>query len=177
MKKWQLTVTEIALFALLGGLMFASKLAMSSLPNIHLIALFIMAVTTVYRVKAIASISVYILLEGIFFGFTAWWVPYLYIWFILWGAVMLIPKKVGWKPRMFIYPVLGLLHGLLFGTLFSPMQALFFHLNFKQTLAWIAAGFPYDLVHGISNFVIGFLTVPLAKLMMTLDLKLRSSRE
>ena len=166
-----LTVSEISLFAMFGGVIFASKLLMASIPNVHLVGLFILVLTAVYRVKALVPIYVYILLEGVVYGFSAWWVPYLYVWLPLWGAGMALNKIRNEKLLVFLYPVAGLLHGLTFGTMFAPSQALFFHLDFKGMIGWIAVGFPYDLVHGASNLAFCFLAVPLIRLVRRLNVK------
>ena len=161
-----LSVREIAVFGMLGGLMYALKWVMSGLPNIHLTGVFIVAITVVYRVKALFPIYIYVALEGLFGGFTLWWVPYLYIWAILFGAVMLLPKNLPKKAAPFIYGGVCSLHGFLFGTLFAPAQALLFGLDFRSMIAWIAAGFPYDCIHGVSNFILGtLLIVPLIRVL------------
>ncbi len=150
---------------MLGTVMFASKEAMELLPNIHLLGTFIIATTVMYRAKALYPIYTYVLLDGLIHGFNLWWVPYLYIWTLLWGAAMLLPKKLPDKARPIIYMSLCALHGFLFGTLYAPAQALLFGLDFKGMLAWIVAGLPYDLIHGVSNFFCGMLICPLIKLL------------
>lgn len=157
----KLTTREIAVFAMLGSLMYASKMLMEVAPNIHLLGTFTIAFTVVYRKKALYPIYVYVLLNGIFCGFAAWWVPYLYIWTVLWGAVMLLPKNMPKKVQPFVYMAVCALHGFLFGTLYAPAQALLFGLSFQGTLAWIAAGLPWDVLHGISNFFCGILVMPI----------------
>ncbi len=62
------------------------------------------------------------------------------------------------------------LHGLLFGVMYAPVQALFFGLDFNQTLAWIAAGLPFDIMHAIGNFAAGFLIIPLVKLIKKVNI-------
>jgi energy-coupling factor transport system substrate-specific component len=47
-----------------------------------------------------------------------------------------------------------------------------FGLNFEQTVAWIIAGLPFDLIHGFSNLGLGFLVVPLAQLLTRLSRKI-----
>lgn len=159
------TVKEIAVFGMLAAVMFASKKAMESLPNIHLVGVFITAVTVVYRRKALYPLYTYILLEGLFGGFGVWWIPYLYVWTVLWGAVMLLPKEMPEKVRPFVYGGVCGLHGILFGILYAPSQALIFHFSFKTTVAWVAAGFPFDCIHGLSNLVLGtLLIVPLIRI-------------
>ena len=159
------TVKEIAMFGLLGALMYAAKALMQVLPNIHLLGVFIIAITVVFRKKALYPLYTYVLLDGLFAGFATWWVPYLYIWTVLWGAAMLLPKKMPPALAVPVYAVVNMLHGLLFGVLYAPAQALFFGLGFRATLAWIAAGLPFDLIHGISNLIGGVLILPLIALL------------
>ena len=40
-----------------------------------------------------------------------------------------------------------------------------FGLNFKQMIAWIVAGIPFDIIHGISNICLGLLIVPLSEIL------------
>ncbi len=157
----KLTVKEIAVFGMLGGVMYASKMVMELLPNVHLLGVFIVAFTVVYRQKALYIIYTYVFLNGIFSGFAAWWVPYLYVWAILWGAVMLLPKDMPRKARPVVYMAVCAAHGFLFGTLYAPAQAILFGLSFQGMVAWIIAGLPWDCMHGISNFFCGILIMPL----------------
>lgn len=157
----KLNIKEIAVFGMLGAMMFASKMLMEFLPNIHLLGVFTIATTVVYRQKALYPIYIYVLLNGLFSGFNVWWVPYLYIWTLLWGAVMLLPQNLPKKAKPFVYMGLCALHGFLFGTLYAPAQAMFFGLSFEATVAWIVAGLPFDAIHGVSNFVCGILICPI----------------
>lgn len=165
-KKQFLSVAEMALFAIFGTLMFATKIVMAALPNIHLIGMFVMVFTIVFRFKALIPLYIYVVLEGLFFGFTMWWIPYLYIWTVLWGVTMLLPRKMPKKVGVLVYPIICALHGLAFGILFAPCQALFFGLDFSATIAWIVAGLPFDITHGIGNFAAGFLILPLSTLLL-----------
>lgn len=157
----KLNIKEIAVFGMLGAMMFASKMLMEFLPNIHLLGVFTIATTVVYRQKALYPIYIYVLLNGLIAGFNVWWVPYLYIWTILWGATMLLPKSLPQKAKPFIYMGLCGLHGFLYGILYAPAQALFFGLSFDAAIAWIVAGFPFDAIHGISNIICGVLICPI----------------
>lgn len=161
----KLKLREIIIFAFLGVIMFISKLVMDVLPNVHLIGAFTIAFTVIYRRKALYPIYVFVLLTGIYGGFNLWWLPYLYIWTILWGVVMLLPKKMPDAVSAVVYVVVCGLHGLLFGILYAPAQALMFGLNFEQTAAWIAAGLPYDLIHCVSNLLAGVLILPIVKIL------------
>ncbi|MCR4926006.1 MAG: hypothetical protein K5917_06935 [Clostridiales bacterium] len=156
----KITLKELVVFALFGGLMYASKILLEFLPNVHLLAMFIVTLTVIYRKKALYPIYTFIFITGILNGFSLWWIPYLYIWAVLWGVTMLLPKNMPSKVQIFVYPIVASLHGFLYGTLYAPAQAIMFGLDFKGMIAWIVAGLPWDCVHGISNFFSGFLIVP-----------------
>lgn len=164
-KKVILTARETVLFAMLGALMFTSKILLEILPNIHLLAMFTTVYTVVFRKKALIPIYVYVLLNGLWAGFSLWWLPYMYIWTILWAVVMLLPQNMSPIVATVVYCAVCGLHGILFGTLYSPAQALMFGLNFKQTLLWIAAGLPWDMVQAVGNVVAGLLVCPLVKVL------------
>ena len=142
-------------------MMGGSKMIMELLPNIHLLGVFIVAFTVVYRQKALYIIYTYVFLNGIFSGFAAWWIPYLYVWTVLWAAVMLLPKNMPKKAQPIVYMAVCAAHGFLFGTLYAPAQAILFGLSFQGMVAWIIAGLPWDFMHGISNFFCGILIMPL----------------
>jgi energy-coupling factor transport system substrate-specific component len=159
---------EIVLFPMLGALMFCSKIIMEALPNIHLLGMLTMVFTIVFRAKALIPIYIYVMTNGLYAGFSVWWFPYLYIWTILWGITMLLPRKMPRKWATVIYPLLCALHGFAFGILYSPAQAIMFGMNFRQTLLWVASGIPFDILHGIGNLAAGLLILPLSELLTKL---------
>ena len=53
----KLTTKETAIFAMLGAVMYASKIIMEFAPNIHLLGTFTIAYTIVYRKKALYQIG------------------------------------------------------------------------------------------------------------------------
>ena len=150
----KLKTKDIAIFAVMAALMFATKKVMEIFPNVHLLGMFIVALTAIYRSRALIPIYVYVLLDGVFGGFSTWWFPYLYIWTILWGMTMLIPKNLPTRLKSVLYVIVCGLHGFLFGLFYAPAQAFMFGLDLNGTLAWWAAGLPFDIIHGIANFII-----------------------
>ena len=165
----KLTVRETVIFGMLGSMMYASKIIMEALPNIHLLGVFTIAFTIVYRKKALYPIYTYVLINGMLCGFSTWWIPHLYLWTILWGVTMLIPKKMPKIIKPAVYMIVNALHGFLYGTLYAPAQAVLFGLSFDGMVAWIIAGFPFDFIHGVSNFFCGMLIVPIAALLLKLE--------
>ena len=68
-------IREMVIFAMLGTLMFCSKILLEVLPNIHLLGMLTIVYTVVYRRKALIPIYIYVFLNGLFAGFNMWWVP------------------------------------------------------------------------------------------------------
>ena len=165
----KLTVREIAVFGMLGGVMYASKMLMEVFPNIHLLAVFTIAFTIQYGKKALYPIYLYVLILGLFSGFSAWWIPHLYLWTVLWGVTMLIPRGLPPKVRPAVYMGVCAAHGFLYGVLYAPAQALLFGLDLHGMLAWIGAGLPFDLIHGVSNFFAGTLILPIVSALRTAE--------
>ena len=179
--KVRLDLRHVILFAMLGTIMLAGKLAFEGIRNVHLVGMLIVTYTLVYRRYALFPIYVFVLLAGLYYGFAQWWLSYLYIWAVLWGMTMLLPQHTPRPLRGRLSPgtvrtlqtgmycaVCGL-HGLLYGTLYAPLWAWIGHLSFKGTLAWIAAGIPSDLIHCVSNLIVGTLIYPLARLLGKLE--------
>lgn len=165
----KLSVKEMVVFSLLGAIMFISKQLLEFLPNIHMLGMLTMVYTIVYRKKALVPIYVFVLLEGVIAGFAMWWIPYLYIWTVLWGVTMLLPKSMPLKIATPVYMTVCALHGLCYGTLYAPFQALYFGLSLKAAIAWIVAGLPWDAVHALGNLALGTLIVPFSRLISKLD--------
>lgn len=165
----KLTTRELAVFGMLGALMYISKIIMEFAPNVHLLGVFTIAYTLVYRKKALYPIYTYVFLNGALSGFHTWWIPYLYLWTILWAVTMLLPKHMPKKIAPFVYMTVCALHGFGFGILYAPAQAVMYGLSFEAMVAWIITGLPYDFLHGVSNFFCGMLILPIASLLRYLE--------
>ena len=157
---------------MLAALMFASKVIMEVLPNLHLLGMLTMTYTLAFRAKALIPIYLYVFINGIYAGFAPWWVAYLYIWAVLWGVTMLLPKKMPKIVAGIVYPAVCCLHGLFFGVLYAPAQALLFGFNCTQAVAWVAQGFWFDVLHAIGNLAAGVLILPLSELIKKLTARI-----
>jgi len=155
---------------MLGTMMCLSRFLTAVIPGVHFLALFIAALTLTYRAKALIPLYVYVMTEGILCGFAMWWLPYLYIWAVLWGVVMLISRlKLPRGVLIAVFMIACGLHGLSFGIMYAPAQALMYGLNFKQMTAWIIAGLPFDIAHAIGDFCVAALVLPLHELLKKLE--------
>lgn len=166
----KLKIREIAVFAMLGAVMFVSKVVMEGLPNIHLLGTFVVAFTFTYRAKALFPIYAYVLANGIWEGFSPFgWLPEVYLWIILWGVVMLLPKNMPSRIAPIVYMTVSALHGFLFGIFYAPVYALFSGIGWDRVWLWVLSGLPFDIIHGIGNFALGVLIIPIATLLRKLD--------
>ena len=154
---------------MLGALMFCGKLIMEWAPNIHPVDLFLITFTVVYRAKALIPTYIFVLLTLVFNGFTPWLLAYLYIWLFPWALTMLVPRRLPRPIAAGCYMLVGGLHGILFGILYAPMQALLFHLDWRGMIVWIGYGFPYDVLHAIGNVAACTLVIPLSMLLFRLE--------
>ena len=170
MKAKKLSLFEMTLFAMFGAMMFISKIVMEFLPNIHLLGMFTILLTIVYRQKALIPIYIYVFLNGVFAGFNMWWIPYLYIWTVLWALTMLIPQKTPVYLQVIIYPLLCALHGLCFGLLYAPFQCYaMYGGDWSLTLTWLIKGALFDTFHMVGNLTSALLVIPLVRLLFKLS--------
>lgn len=142
------SLRELALFGVLGGLIFAAKVAMAPLPNIEPVSLLVMLCAATFGKKAAYPITVYILLEFALYGFGLWTVSYLYVWFLLAGAAYLLRNMeaaLGWA-------LLSGAFGLLFGALCAP--ACLVTGGWAFAVSWWVSGIPFDLLHCAGNFAL-----------------------
>lgn len=156
----KLTLFEVALFGILGGLTFAAKFVMAFLPNIEPSSLMVMLFAVTFGWKGLFPTYVYVALEILINGINVWNIPYLYIWLILFVAAWLmrnVTSRLAWA-------LLSGVFGLVFGLLCVPTTWIMS--GFASGLAWWISGIPYDIIHCIGNFVIALLLfVPLRKLL------------
>ena len=162
-------IRDMIVFAMLGAMLFAAKVVFEALPNIHPVAMLVMVITVVYRARALIPLYLFVVLFGAYYGFSVWWIPYLYIWTILWAVTMLLPRKMPPKIALIVYPLVCGLFGLCYGALYAPAQAILFGYDWPTTIKWIIAGLPFDALHALGNLAMGLLVYPLSKLLARLN--------
>ncbi len=149
----------MCLLALMGALMVASQLALAALPNIHIVALLIIITTLCFSWQALFSVAVFVMLEGLFFGFGIWWISYIYVWPVLVPLVMLLRNNTS----ALVWAILAGLHGLLFGAM-TAIPYLFIG-GWAAAVSYWIAGLGFDFVHCAGNFALTLVLVnPLSSL-------------
>lgn len=144
------SVRQIAFVAIMSGIAFASQILLAGLPNIELVSVIFLICALSLRLSTAMTIAfIFVMLEGLYWGFADWVIGYLYIWplFILIGFVL---KK--WLSTPLRVAFLSGVFGLLFGTLFSLQHLLLF--GPTAALAYIISGITFDIIHSIGNFIL-----------------------
>lgn len=143
-------LSGICLMAMMGVVMVVSKEALSFLPNIELMTLFTVLFTLAFRGRVAGALAVFLLMEGLLYGFGIWWVMYLYIWPLL----AVLAWLFRWMKRPWQWALFCGLYGLAFGTLCSLVYLPMW--DFPKIISWIIAGSLFDVRHGVSNFLLAF---------------------
>ena len=156
-----ISVREIALFGVLGGLTFAAKLVMSGLPNIEPVSLMVMLFAVTFGKKCIYPTYVYVAMEILVYGINLWNIYYLYVWLVLAVAAYLMRRN----QEPLAWAILSAVFGLAFGAL-CGITDIFVLGGVAPAVAKWTSGVLFDVVHGVSNFVIALLLFrPMRQLM------------
>ena len=128
-----ITVRDITIIGIMVAVIEVCKITMAALPNIELTTFWIIMFTLFLGKKSIFAVPVFILIEGTIWGFGLWWIMYLYLWPLLAILTWIFRKQ----DSVWFWSILSSIFGL-FSGMFSY---------------WIA-GIPFDITHGIANFVL-----------------------
>lgn len=159
----KLPVRDLVSLSLLGAIMVAAKELMAALPNIEPVTLLLMCATLVYGLRALYPCCIYVLLEGLLYGFGLWFISYLYVWPLL---VVLVYAMRRSRSRV-VWTAAAALYGLAFGPL-TAIPYLFIG-GWSMAFSYWIAGIPFDLVHFVGNGVmVGLLLRPLTELVRKL---------
>lgn len=139
---------ELISMAFLAAIAFAGQVALASLPNIEIVTLLFMLYTMVCGKRVFAVIYVFVLLEGVLYGFGLWWFSYLYVWSILAFIVLLLRRN----RSVVFWAVVSGAFGLCFGALFAIPYL--FSGGIAAAFSYWIAGIPFDLIHCVSNAVL-----------------------
>lgn len=144
----KITTRDITIMALAVAIIEVSKVALAQIPNVELTSFWVIMFTLYFGPRIFYVIPVFILIEGVMYGFGLWWIMYLYAWPLLAIVVLLLRKMNSAWDWSFVSGLFGLLFGLLCAIPYI------FTSGFAGAIAWWIGGIPWDLVHGIANFAI-----------------------
>lgn len=160
------TIRDIAVMGLCAAILIAVQVAMAPIPNIELVSLLVIVYTLAFGPRVLYIVYIFALAEGLIYGFSLWWIPYLYVWTILAFVTWLLRgmrRPLGWA-------ILSGAFGLLFGALCTIINLFIGGLSFA--ISWWVSGIPFDLIHCAGNFVLCLvLWKPMNKLLTAALLK------
>lgn len=154
------------------------KAALSFLPNIELTSFLVIMFTIYFGRKILFVIPGFILIEGALYGFGLWWLMYAYIWPLLALLAYMFRKNKSALIWASISGIFGLSFGFLcsFPYFFIGLSAGGLRNGFINMFTWWGAGIPWDIVHGIGNFVLMLILYkPFVKIMKRFVLETRNN--
>ena len=155
-----LCARDITIMALMVAIIEVSKVVLAQVPNVELTSFWVIMFTLYFGTRIFYVIPVFILIEGMMYGFNLWWIMYLYAWPLLAIVVLLLRKmNTAWE-----WSFVSGLFGLVFGFLCAIPYI--FTSGIAGAFTWWVAGIPWDLIHGIANFAIMLVLYKPMKLVM-----------
>ena len=152
-------VRKMVYIAAMTAILEAAKFALNGIANVELITLLCIVFTKRFGWKmSLPAMLLFAVLECMWWGIATWSAVYFYIWPIL--VLLTVWIKKAEDPLY--YSILSAAFGFLFGmfcSVFTLVTA-----GWNAAVAWWITGIPYDLVHGVSNFILCLLLyTPLMK--------------
>lgn len=140
---------DLTLIAVLASILVISKEILAFLPNIELVTLLLAIYTKLLEVKKVYLICiVFCLVQMIIYGIGLWTPMY----FIVWPSFVWLnhhfDKVLKGEQQIAIS---NALFGFGFGFLFSIP---YFIIDFQLGWAGFLRGIPFDLIHGIGNYLL-----------------------
>ncbi|MEG0878028.1 MAG: hypothetical protein RSF00_05050 [Oscillospiraceae bacterium] len=140
---------KLALGAVLAAILMVAQVVLSFLPNIELCSLLIILYTLCFTpAVAVWAVAVFVILQGLLYGFGIWWFSWLYIWPVL--------ILFAWLFRRNTSAVLWAVIAGVFGLCFGALCALPYFITggFYAGISYWFAGIPFDIAHCVGNFVL-----------------------
>ncbi len=151
-KPYRFTAKRACFIAAMSAIIVVAKEAVSSVPNVEPVTLLVCLFSVHFGADTLFAVYIFDLVEGLIYGFhPLWWLPYLYVWPLLWLLSRLLKKEdppLAWALLMGIY-------GLCFGTLCTLPY--FIVGDWAGGIAYFLSGLSFDLIHCVSNFLVGLL--------------------
>ena len=163
-KKGGLTLRELVFLALIAAIIVGAKEAMSPLPNIEPVTVLLIMTTIVFGARAFYPCVIFVLAEGLIYGFGWYFFVYCYVWPILVLAALLVRRV---NRSFVVWTVFGALFGLFFGPL-CCIEAWVVD-GWRMAFSYWISGIPFDIIHFVGNAALcGVLLKPLTTLLYRL---------
>lgn len=153
---WNLTIRDITIIGLMVAVIEVCKIALGVIPNVELTTFWLIMFTLYFGRKIIFVVPVFVLIEGFIYGIHLWWLMYLYVWPMLVLITWIFRKKESLWFCSFLAGGFGLAFGFLCSFVYVILGCADSGVlnGLQVAFAWWITGIPWDIVHGIANFVI-----------------------
>ena len=149
MNSSKFTAKDLVCIAAMTAVLETAKFVLNPIPNVELVTLLVIVYTKQFGwKKTLITVLLFALIECLYWGFATWSIVYFYMWPLL----VLLAYLCRNMDSVWIQASLAGFFGLFFGAFCAIVQLII--AGPHAALAWWAAGLSYDLVHGISNFII-----------------------
>ncbi len=146
-------VRNLTEMAMMLALIEAVKRALDFLPNVELVTFLFLVFTILYGRKTILVSFAFTGIETLVFGSGIWVIMYLYVWPLEIFCVLLLHRHFPQdRDGYWWYCIFAALFGLFFGAACTVPYWIMG--GPRAAIAWWIAGIPYDIVHGVSNFIL-----------------------
>ncbi len=152
----RITTKDITQIAMMVAVIEVCKVVLMGIPNVELTSFWIIMFALFFESKIFLVIPVFILIEGVMFGFGLWWVMYLYAWPLL----AIVARMMRKTESVIAWSILSGMFGLSFGFLCSLPYAVIGTVDgnlasgLRAGFQYFIAGIPFDMIHCVGNFVI-----------------------
>lgn len=163
---------DIVLIALFAAMLTSGKIALSFIPNIEIVTLFIVLISSVMGLKySLPSTLIFVTVEILIYGFNYWVIAYYIYWPLLSIVIYLFKDR-----RPITIAIITVFMTFIFGIITTIMDTLFaggIRIFFRLFFALYARGSIFYVVHIVSNFIIVILlykplNIQLNKIKLTL---------
>ena len=155
-KKANFAIKDITLIGMMVAVIEVCKMALAWAPNIELVSFLFIMFTLFFGKKVVFVVPVFILIEGSVYGVSTWWITYLYVWPLLVLIAWIFRKQ----ESVWFWCVVSSLFGFFFGFLDAIPYVIMGAVGggirsglYTGFARWVS-GIPFDIPHGVGNFVI-----------------------
>lgn len=148
-------VKELVFISVLAGILVISKEILAFLPNIELVSFLVIVYThSLGCARTVMICTIFSFVEILLYGIGPWTPMYFMVWPLLSLVTHLVKKQCSTEFRL---ALLSGTFGLAFGLL---MSIPYFFIGFEAGLAYFLKGIPFDLIHGIGNYLVMLVLFP-----------------
>ena len=140
---------KLVLYAMCAALVVVSNELLAFLPNVELVTFLLMMYSLYFDLKGSIMIAVlFCFIQTLLYGVGIWTLMYFIVWPLLVFVTSCLKKQLNNYHRCALFSGM---FGLCFGFLFSIP---YFLISLKMGWIYFLKGIPFDLIHGIANYII-----------------------